>query len=62
MPATVDLLYERLVSMYWDAVTREACNMIKFYNELMTSNYNPDEDIASLENQTFRKMFNVWSK
>lgn len=61
MPATVESVYETLKSMYWDAATREACNMIKFYNELMSSKLDL-EDVAALECDNFRKMFDVWSE
>jgi len=61
MPATVRSLCDRLEDMYWAAVKQEACNMIKFYNEIMAVGCDISGDDAALGSQTFRKLFGVWT-
>lgn len=61
MPAPEEALYERLQSMYWDAATREVCNMIKFYNEMENFDDDIDEVVDPIDPNVFRDMFKVWS-
>jgi hypothetical protein len=64
-PATESLLLGSLTETYWDAVTREVCGMILFFNEIFgrpESYPLLQDDMVQLEGENFKKMFELWSQ
>lgn len=62
--ATEELLFQELRKMYNGAVSREICNIILFYNDVLATPFVEALEVeraTQLDGLNYRKMFNTWS-